>query len=125
MGRAAKQRQFAVTACERKANRLNVAITGVESASARYTPKWTEVVITVMFVALGFAIFGAVTKYLPVFPKEQAPIPAPREPAFAELAAPVQCWRLTSRTGPQTRPRMLLCSIRAGSNGWDAVSVRS
>src|SRR5271157_137088 len=70
-------------------NRLNVAITGSENASARYTPKWTEVVITAMFLALGFAIFGAVSKYLPVFPKEQAPIPAPREPAFTEVAEPV------------------------------------
>ena len=71
-------------------NRLNVAITGVESASARYTPKWTEVVITAMFVALGFAIFGLVAKYLPIFPEEKkAHIPALREPAYAEVAVPV------------------------------------
>src|SRR5271157_1740660 len=54
-------------------NRLNVTITGVESAvGARYTPKWTEVVITAMFVALGFAIFGVVARYLPIFPEEKA-----------------------------------------------------
>jgi Ni/Fe-hydrogenase subunit HybB-like protein len=71
-------------------NRLNVTITGVESASARYTPRWTEVVITAMFVALGFAIFGLVAKYLPIFPEEKkAPIPARHEPAFAEIAEPV------------------------------------
>ena len=58
-------------------NRLNVAITGVESAvGGRYTPKWTEVVITAMFVALGFAIFGFAAKYLPIFPEEKAHSPA-------------------------------------------------
>ena len=54
-------------------NRLNVTITGVENAvGARYTPKWTEVVITAMFVALGFAIFGLAARYLPIFPEEKA-----------------------------------------------------
>jgi len=54
-------------------NRLNVTITGVENAvGGRYAPKWTEVVITAMFVALGFAIFGLAAKYLPIFPVEKA-----------------------------------------------------
>jgi len=54
-------------------NRLNVTITGVENAvGARYAPKWTEVVITAMFVALGFAIFGLAARYLPIFPTEKA-----------------------------------------------------
>jgi Ni/Fe-hydrogenase subunit HybB-like protein len=71
-------------------NRLNVTITGVENAvGGRYTPKWTEVVITAMFVALGFAIFGLAAKYLPIFPEEKAHIPALREPAFEEFAVPV------------------------------------
>src|SRR5580692_9281758 len=73
------------------ANRLNVAITGVENAvGARYTPKWTEIVITAMFVALGFAIFGFVAKYLPIFPEEKAHIPALREPevVVSEFAVP-------------------------------------
>jgi Ni/Fe-hydrogenase subunit HybB-like protein len=62
-------------------NRLNVAITGVENAvGGRYTPKWTEVVITAMFVALGFAIFGFAAKYLPIFPEEKAHLPALRQP---------------------------------------------
>jgi len=52
-------------------NRLNVTITGVENAvGGRYTPKWSEVVITAMFVALGFAIFGLAVKYLPIFEEE-------------------------------------------------------
>ena len=58
-------------------NRLNVAITGVENAvGGRYTPKWTEVVITAMFVALGFAIFGFAARYLPIFPEEKHHAPA-------------------------------------------------
>jgi Ni/Fe-hydrogenase subunit HybB-like protein len=72
-------------------NRLNVTITGVENAvGGRYTPRWTEVVITGMFVALGFAVFGVAAKYLPVFPEEKAHIPALREPeAVAEFAVPM------------------------------------
>jgi Ni/Fe-hydrogenase subunit HybB-like protein len=72
-------------------NRLNVAITGVENAvGARYTPKWTEVVITAMFVALGFAIFGFVAKFLPIFPEEKPLIPALREPeaGYAAVVVP-------------------------------------
>jgi Ni/Fe-hydrogenase subunit HybB-like protein len=58
-------------------NRLNVAITGVENAvGGRYSPKWTEVVITAMFVALGFAIFGLTARYLPIFPEEKQHNPA-------------------------------------------------
>jgi len=73
-------------------NRLNVTITGSENAvGARYTPKWTEVVITAMFVALGFAIFGFVARYLPIFPEEKASVPAlPRlQGVRAEVAVPV------------------------------------
>jgi Ni/Fe-hydrogenase subunit HybB-like protein len=73
-------------------NRLNVTITGVENAvGGRYAPRWTEVVITAMFVALGFAIFGLAAKYLPIFPEEKAHIPALHEPEarFAEVAVPV------------------------------------
>jgi Ni/Fe-hydrogenase subunit HybB-like protein len=74
-------------------NRLNVAITGVESAvGGRYAPKWTETVITAMFVALGFAIFGLAAKYLPIFPEEKAHIPALRNTEVvveSEFAVPV------------------------------------
>ena len=49
-------------------NRLNVSVTGMESASGiRYAPKWTEVVITLFIVALGFAFFRFAVKQLPVF----------------------------------------------------------
>src|SRR5271169_4952075 len=73
-------------------NRLNVTITGVENAvGARYTPKWTEVVITAMFVAIGFALFGLAARYLPIFPREHAHLPAMRslEGVRAEIAVPV------------------------------------
>ncbi len=69
-------------------NRLNVAITGVENAvGGRYTPRWTEVVITAMFVALGFAIFGLATRYLPIFPEEEAHAPAASLPEKETLSA--------------------------------------
>ena len=73
-------------------NRLNIAITGVENAvGGRYTPRWTEVVITAMFVALGFAIFGLAVRYLPIFPEEEAHAPAMSLPeeVSVELAEPV------------------------------------
>ena len=52
-------------------NRLNVSITGIESsAGTHYIPKWTELAITGAIIAAGFAIFGMVAKYLPIFPEE-------------------------------------------------------
>lgn len=52
-------------------NRLNVSITGIESAAGtHYVPKWTELAITGAIIAVGFAIFGLVAKYLPIFPEE-------------------------------------------------------
>lgn len=49
-------------------NRLNVAVTGMERASGvSYIPKWTEVVITLAIVAVGFAAFKLAAKHLPVF----------------------------------------------------------
>jgi len=52
-------------------NRLNVSITGMEGAAGvHYVPKWTEMAVTAMIVAMGFALFGMATKYLPIFPAE-------------------------------------------------------
>jgi Ni/Fe-hydrogenase subunit HybB-like protein len=60
-------------------NRLNVAITGVESwTGSRYVPSWMEVSITVMIVAIGFAIFGLAAKYLPIFSHTEHAAEAPR-----------------------------------------------
>ncbi len=53
-------------------NRLNVSITGMEGAAGmHYVPKWTEMAITAMMIASGFALFGVATKYLPIFPEER------------------------------------------------------
>jgi Ni/Fe-hydrogenase subunit HybB-like protein len=52
-------------------NRLNVSITGLESAAGmHYVPKWTEVAVTGAIIAAGFALFGAAAKYLPIFPTQ-------------------------------------------------------
>ena len=51
-------------------NRLNIAITAIESSSGTsYFPAWTEISITLMIVALGFAIFRLSVRYLPIFPE--------------------------------------------------------
>jgi Ni/Fe-hydrogenase subunit HybB-like protein len=50
-------------------NRLNVSITGLESAAGmHYIPKWTEIAVTGAIIAAGFALFGMAVKYLPIFP---------------------------------------------------------
>jgi Ni/Fe-hydrogenase subunit HybB-like protein len=50
------------------ANRLNVSVTGMEAGSGtHYMPKWTEVAVTLMIVAAGFAIFRGIAQYFPIF----------------------------------------------------------
>jgi Ni/Fe-hydrogenase subunit HybB-like protein len=57
-------------------NRLNVSVTGMEAGSGtHYVPKWTEVMITLSLIALGFAIFRYAVKCLPIFPAERAAQP--------------------------------------------------
>lgn len=52
-------------------NRLNVSITGFEAAQGgHYVPAWSEVIITVMLVALGFGAFSLAVRYLNVYPEE-------------------------------------------------------
>jgi Ni/Fe-hydrogenase subunit HybB-like protein len=52
-------------------NRMNVSITGFEgSTGVRYFPKWSELAVTGMIIAAGFALFGLAVKYLPIFPTE-------------------------------------------------------
>ena len=54
-------------------NRLNVSITGFEAAQGgHYVPAWSEVIITVMLVALGFGAFSLAVRYLNVYPEEAA-----------------------------------------------------
>jgi Ni/Fe-hydrogenase subunit HybB-like protein len=53
-------------------NRLNVSITGLESAAGlHYVPKWTEIAVTGAIIGVGFALFGLAVKYLPIFPAEE------------------------------------------------------
>jgi Ni/Fe-hydrogenase subunit HybB-like protein len=55
-------------------NRLNVAVTGLDTWSGHhYLPKWTELMITVSIIAVGFFIFAMAVKYLPIFPEPTAP----------------------------------------------------
>lgn len=52
-------------------NRLNIALIGFETyVGHHYVPKWTEFSITLMIVALGFALFGLAVRYLPIFHTE-------------------------------------------------------
>jgi Ni/Fe-hydrogenase subunit HybB-like protein len=53
-------------------NRLNIAVIGFETyVGHHYVPKWTEFSITLMIVAIGFALFGVAAKYLPIFGEEE------------------------------------------------------
>ena len=53
-------------------NRLNVSITGMlRSSGVNYFPSWMEIGGSVFLVAIGFAMFAAAVKYLPVFPEEK------------------------------------------------------
>ena len=52
-------------------NRLNVSVTGMEAGSGvHYVPKWTEVMVTLAIIALGFAIFRFAAQHLPIFAEE-------------------------------------------------------
>jgi len=76
-------------------NRMNVSITGFEgSTGVRYFPKWSELAVTGMIIAGGFALFGLAVKYLPIFSREhlleeqyaEVQAPAPAVPALLEHA---------------------------------------
>lgn len=65
-------------------NRMNVSITGFEgSTGVRYFPKWSELAVTGMIIAAGFALFGMAVKYLPIFPKEELALENATEPEEA------------------------------------------
>ena len=56
-------------------NRLNIAITAVErSSGTNYFPSLPEISITLMIVALGFAVFRLAVRYLPIFPHRHEPV---------------------------------------------------
>jgi len=49
-------------------NRMNVAITGMESSAGQhYFPKWTEIAVTFAIVGFGFMVFALAVRYLPIF----------------------------------------------------------
>lgn len=51
-------------------NRLNVSVTGMESASGvQYIPSWMEITVSLGLVAIGFTLFALAVRYLPVFPE--------------------------------------------------------
>lgn len=53
-------------------NRMNIAITGMEGWSGTsYFPSFTEFMITVMIVTIGFVAFYFIAKYFPVFTHEE------------------------------------------------------
>ena len=53
-------------------NRLNIALIGFETfVGHHYVPKWTEFSITLMIIAMGFALFGVAVRYLPIFGEEE------------------------------------------------------
>jgi Ni/Fe-hydrogenase subunit HybB-like protein len=69
-------------------NRLNVSITGFEAAQGHaYVPAWSEIAITLMMVAVGFAAFALAVRYLNVYPEETPTeaAPAPSEAPSPEL----------------------------------------
>jgi molybdopterin-containing oxidoreductase family membrane subunit len=50
------------------ANRLNIAVTGMERwAGVRYIPRWSEVAVTLSMVGVGIVLFSYAVKYLPIF----------------------------------------------------------
>jgi len=56
------------------ANRLNIAVTGMEASSGTtYFPRWTEVAVTLFIVAIGFAVFRVLAGVLPIFEPVQKP----------------------------------------------------
>jgi Ni/Fe-hydrogenase subunit HybB-like protein len=58
-------------------HRLNVSITGFESAlGGVYVPAWSELAVTLMLVALGLGVFGLAVRYLRVYPDESAAVRA-------------------------------------------------
>lgn len=49
-------------------HRLNVSVTGMEWGTGQsYVPRWTEVIVTLWIISIGFAIFRFVARHFPVF----------------------------------------------------------
>ncbi len=69
-------------------NRMNVAITGMETASGQhYFPKWTELAVTLAIIAFGFFVFALAVNYLPIFSHESVQEPV-AEPELIQSEVP-------------------------------------
>ncbi len=69
------------------ANRMNTAITGLESWPTRtYFPSVLEVLITLGIAAIGFSAFTLLARYLPIFEPEPLPPSFPNVPWTRVLA---------------------------------------
>ena len=71
-------------------NRLNVSFTGLQaSAATPYFPKWPEISITLLLVAMGFALFALAARYLPIYEPvhERVVAPSPPPPLEETVAA--------------------------------------
>jgi len=70
-------------------NRLNISITGFETwAEKHFVPKWTELMITVSIIAMGFFIFAICVKYLPIFEHGPDTVPEVNKPKFVRGEIP-------------------------------------
>jgi len=72
-------------------NRLNVSLIGFETyVGHHYVPKWTEFSVTLMIIALGFALFRVAVQHLPIFPKDDLAVEtAPRVRSTVPLTSAV------------------------------------
>ena len=72
-------------------NRLNVSLIGFETyVGHHYFLKWTEFSVTLMIIALGFALFRVAVQYLPIFPKDDLAVEtAPRVRSAVPLTSAV------------------------------------
>ena len=67
-------------------NRLNISLIGFEEyVGHHYVPKWTEFMVTMMIIAMGFALFRLAVEYLPIFSEHEQPTAITAEaPVFAK-----------------------------------------
>jgi len=72
-------------------HRLNVSLIGFETyVGHHYMPKWTEFSVTLMIIAMGFAMFRIAVQYLPIFPKDDFAVERAQQTRRAvSLATPV------------------------------------
>jgi len=76
-------------------NRLNLSITSIaQSSGVNYFPGWIEISVSLMMVAIGFALFRLAVQYLDIFPRvvEHRTIHHSHQPemiSFSEVSSPM------------------------------------